>query len=70
MGSTVLAVLAFGVGALMAAATVLSADHDPGRAEGAPGEDHVAGVTGMRALVRLRRSRARSFEARGQDLAL
>jgi hypothetical protein len=70
VGSTVLAVLAFGVGALMVVATVLSAIMTLVVPRALPVRITRLVFTGMRALFRLRGSRARSFEARDRDLAL
>jgi hypothetical protein len=68
--ATVLAVLAFGVGALMVVATVLSAIMTLVVPRALPVRITRLVFTGMRALFRLRGSRARSFEARDRDLAL
>jgi hypothetical protein len=67
---TVLAVLAFGVGTLMVVATVLSAIMTLVVPRALPVMITRWVFTGVRALFRLRGSRARSFEARDRDLAL
>jgi hypothetical protein len=67
VGSAMLAVLAFGVGALMVVATVLSATMTLVVPRALPVRITRLVFTGMRALFRLHGSRARSFEAR--DLA-
>ena len=67
MVATVLAVLAFGVGALMVVATVLSAIMTLVVPRALPVRITRLVFTGMRALFRLRGSRARSFEARDRD---
>lgn len=61
MGSTVLAVLAFGVGALMVVATVLSAIMTLVVPRALPVMITRWVFAGRRALFRLRRPRARSF---------
>ena len=70
MRTTVLAVLAFGVGALMVVATVLSAIMTLVVPRALPVLITRVVFTGVRAVFRLRGSRARSFEARDRDLAL
>ena len=70
MRTTVLAVLAFGVGALMVVATVLSAIMTLVVPRALPVRITRVVFTGVRAVFRLRGSRARSFEARDRDLAL
>ena len=70
METTVLAVLAFGVGALLVVATVLSAIMTLVVPRALPVMITRWVFSGMRALFRLRGSRARSFEARDRDLAL
>ena len=69
METTVLAVLAFGVGALLVVATVLSAIMTLVVPRALPVMITRWVFAGMRALFRLRGSRARSFEARDRDLA-
>src|SRR5215203_3972257 len=68
--TTVLAVLAFGVGALMVVTTVLSAIMTLVVPRALPVLITRVVFTGVRAVFRLRGSRARSFEARDRDLAL
>ena len=70
MRTTVLAVLAFGVGALMVVTTVLSAIMTLVVPRALPVLITRVVFTGVRAVFRLRGSRARSFEARDRDLAL
>jgi hypothetical protein len=70
VGTTVLAVLAFGVGALMVVATVLSAIMTLVVPRAIPVTITRWVFSAMRALFRLRGGLARSFEARDRDLAL
>ena len=70
MGTTVLAVLAFGVGAAMVVATLLSAIMTLVVPRALPVVITRWVFTGIRALFWLRGGRARSFEARDRDLAL
>ena len=67
---TMLAVLAFGVGALLVVSTVLSAIMTLVVPRALPVAITRWVFRGVRALFRLRGSRARSFEARDRDLAL
>lgn len=69
MGSTVLAVLALGVGAQIVVATVLAAIMTLVVPRALPVRITRLVFTGMRALFRLRGSRARSFKAQDRDLA-
>ena len=66
----VLAALAFAVGALMVAGTVLSAIMTLVVPRALPVLITRWVFTGIRVLFRLRGGRARSFEARDRDLAL
>jgi hypothetical protein len=68
--TTVLAVLAFGVGALLVVTTVLSAIMTLVVPRALPVLITRWVFSGIRALFRLRGGRARSFEARDRDLAL
>jgi hypothetical protein len=70
VGTTVLAVLAFGVGAGMVVATLLSAIMTLVVPRALPVMITRWVFTGIRTLFRLRGGRARSFEARDRDLAL
>ena len=70
MRTTVLAVLAFGVGAAMVVATLLSAIMTLVVPRALPVMITRWVFTGIRTLFRLRGGRARSFEARDRDLAL
>ena len=70
MGTTVLAWLAFVVGALIVVATVLSAIMTLVVPRAIPVTITRWVFTGMRTLFRLRGGRARSFEARDRDMAL
>ena len=70
MGTTVLAVLAFRVGAGMVVATLLSAIMTLVVPRALPVMITRWVFTGIRTLFRLRGGRARSFEARDRDLAL
>ena len=70
MGTTVLAVLAFGVGALIVVTTLLSAIMTLVVPRALPVMITRWVFSGIRTLFRLRGMRARSFEARDRDLAL
>ena len=70
METTVLAVLAFVVGALLVATTVLSAIMTLVVPRALPVMITRWVFRGMRGLFKLRGGRARSFEARDRDMAL